>query len=65
MAKDQVYEGQSRVKPSEVTAMDGSKFIGATFLYLTFALLITFGVVGLVGGIFARTLYSAEVSDET
>ena len=62
MAKDQVYEGQSRVKPSEVTAMDGSKFIGATFLYLTFALLITFGVVGLMGGIFARAF--ATLDDE-
>lgn len=65
MARDQVYSNQSKVRPSEVTAMDGSKFIGATFLYLTFALLITFGVVGLMGGIFAHTLYSAEVSDET
>ena len=65
MARDQVYSNQSKVRPSEVTAMDGSKFIGATFLYLTLALIITFGVVGLMGGIFARTLYSAEVSDET
>ena len=62
MAKDQVYSNQSRVKPSEVTAMDGSKFIGATFLYLTFALLITFGVVGLMGGIFARAF--ATLDDE-
>ncbi len=65
MARDQVYSNQSKVRPSEVTAMDGSKFIGATFLYLTFALIITFGVVGLMGGIFARTLYSAEVSGDT
>ena len=65
MAKEQVYGNESRAKLNEVTAIDGSKFIGATFLYLTFALLITFGVVGLMGGIFARTLYSAEVSDET
>ena len=65
MAKEQVYGNQSRTKISEVTAMDGSKFIGATFLYLTLALLITFGVVGIMGGIFAHTLYSAEVSDET
>ena len=65
MARDQVYSNQSKVRPREVTAMDGSKFIGATFLYLTFALLITFGVVGIMGGIFARTLYSAEVNDET
>ena len=65
MAKEQVYGNQSRVKPSEVTAMDGSKFIGATFMYLTFALLITFGVVGLMGGIFARTLYSAEPDETT
>ena len=31
MAKDQVYTNESRVRPSEVTAMDGSRFIGATF----------------------------------
>ena len=65
MAKDQVYTNESRVRPSEVTALDGSRFIGATFLYLTLALLVTFGVVGIMGGIFAATLYSAEVSDET
>ena len=60
MARDQVYSNQSKAKLNEVTAMDGSKFIGATFLYLTFALLITFGVVGLMGGIFARAFISLE-----
>ena len=60
MARDQVYSNQSKVRPSEVTAMDGSKFIGATFLYLTLALIITFGVVGLMGGIFARAFISLK-----
>ena len=60
MARDQVYSNQSKVRPSEVTAMDGSKFIGATFLYLTLALIITFGVVGLMGGIFARAFETLD-----
>ena len=65
MARDQVYSNQSKVRPNEVTAMDGSKFIGATFLYLTLALLITFGVVGLMGGIFAHTLIDADSAENT
>ena len=48
MTKDEVFGSNqnTNVKPSEVTAESGSKFIGATFLYLTIALLVTFAVVG-------------------
>lgn len=48
MTKDEVFGNnqKSSVRPSEVTTASGSKFIGATFLYLTIALLVTFAVVG-------------------
>ena len=53
MTKDQVYSSRpSGVRPSEVTVSSGSKFIGATFLYLALALLITFAVVGGMGALF-------------
>ena len=52
MTKDQVYGKTSqRVRPSEVTTTSGSKFIGATFLYMTIALLLTFGVVAALGSV--------------
>ena len=54
MTKDEVFgsnQPNSSVRPSEVTAESGSKFIGAVFLYLTFALLITFAVVGGLGAL--------------
>ena len=54
MTKDEVFgsnQPNSSVRPSEVTAQSGSKFIGAVFLYLTFALLITFAVVGGLGAL--------------
>lgn len=54
MTKDQVYG--KKVKLSEVNASSGSKFLGATLLYLTFALLITFAVVGAMGGILTAVL---------
>lgn len=53
MTKDQVYSSRpSGVRPSEVTVANGSKFIGATFLYLALALLITFATVGGMGALF-------------
>ena len=53
MTKDQVYSSRpSGVRPSEVSVSSGSKFIGATFLYLALALLITFAVVGGMGALF-------------
>ena len=52
MTKDQVYGKTSqKVRPSEVTTTSGSKFIGATFLYMTLALVITFGVVAALGSV--------------
>ena len=56
MTKDQVYSKQERVKPSEVTSVNSSKFIGATFLYLTLALVITFAVSGALGAILRAAL---------
>ena len=59
MTKDQVYG--KKVKLSEVNASSGSKFLGATLLYLTFALLITFAVVGAMGGILTAVLEKDSV----
>ena len=53
MTKDQVYSSRpSGIRPSEVSVSSGSKFIGATFLYLALALLVTFAVVGGMGALF-------------
>ena len=62
MTKDQVFNTNqnSRVKPSEVTAYSGSKFIGATFLYMTIDLLVTFGGVGIMGALFRFALYDGS-----
>lgn len=63
MTKDQVFGNDnhsSGVKPSEVTTESGSKFIGATFLYLTIALLITFGVVGALGSVFKYAIFNGN-----
>ena len=58
MTKDQIYGNTSaKVKPSEVTATSGSKFIGATFLYMTLALVITFGVVAGLGAVLRYAIY--------
>ena len=65
MTKDQVFNQNSGVRPSEVTVDNGSKFIGATFLYLTIALLVTFGVVGALGSIFKYALFNGEIGDLT
>ena len=58
MTKDQVYgHSANKVRPSEVTATSGSKFIGATFLYMTIALVITFGVVAGLGAVLRYGIY--------
>ena len=57
MTKDQVYSKPERVKPSEVSVTSGSKFIGATFLYMTLALVITFGVVAGLGAVLRYGIY--------
>ncbi len=49
MTKDEVFS--TKVKPSSVQASSGSKFLGATLLYLTLALAVTFGVVAIMGGL--------------
>lgn len=54
MTKDQVYG--KKVKLSETNVSSGSKFLGSTLFYLTFALLITFAVVALMGGILSFVL---------
>jgi len=57
MNRDQVYSThQEKVRPSEVTNVNGSKFIGATFLYLTLALVVTFAVSGALGAILRAAL---------
>ena len=62
MTKDEVFNSNqnSGVRPSEVTATSGSKFIGATFLYLTLALLVTFSVVGALGAVFRFAIYNGS-----
>ena len=61
MTKDQVYSNrQERVKPSEVTNVSGSKFVGATFLYLTLALFITFAVIFTLGATLKYALYKGN-----
>ena len=66
MTKDQVYGSGQKVRPSEVSVSSGSKFIGATFLYLALALVITFSVVGIMGGLFNFALYKGdEASSQT
>ena len=62
MTKDEVFGTNQNVgvKPSEVTASSGSKFIGAVFLYLTLALLVTFSVVGAMGALFRFALYDGS-----
>ena len=61
MTKDQVYSTkQERIRPSEVTDVNGSKFVGATFLYLTLALVITFAVVFSLGAALKYALYNGS-----
>lgn len=66
MTKDQVYGSTSnKVRPSEVTVQSGSKFIGATFLYMAIALLITFAVVGGLGAFLRYALVKESAEDLT
>ena len=62
MTKDEVFGSNQNagIKPSEVTASSGSKFIGATFLYLTLALVVTFSVVAVMGALFRFALYDGS-----
>jgi len=61
MTKDQVYSTQqAKVKPSEVTNVNGAKFIGATFLYLTLALFVTFSVVFGLGAALKYAIYNGS-----
>ena len=62
MTKDEVFGSNqnSNVRPSEVTVESGSKFIGATFLYMTIALAITFGIVGILGAIFKFAIFNGN-----
>ena len=66
MTKDQVYGKTSQsVRPSEVTATSGSKFIGATFLYMTLGLFITFAVVAGLGALLRFAIAKESVEDLT
>ena len=61
MNRDQVYSTrQDKVRPSEVTTTNGSKFIGATFLYLTLALVVTFAVVFALGAALKYAIYKGS-----
>lgn len=55
MTKDQVYS--SRIRPSEVSVSSGSKFIGATFLYVFIALAITSLVCTGMGALFNYAIF--------
>lgn len=54
MEKEEIF-GQ-KTKLSEVSISSGSKFIGATFLYLAFALLVSFATAGILGLLFSSVL---------
>ena len=61
MNRDQVYSTrQDKVRPSEVTTTNGSKFVGATFLYLTLALVVTFAVVFALGAALKYAIYNGS-----
>lgn len=49
MTKDQVFG--KKIRPSEVSVNEGSKFVGAVFLYVFAALAITAVVAGIAGSI--------------
>lgn len=59
MTKDEVFN--RKVKPSEVTVDSGSKFLGATFLYVTLAIAITFVVAFVLGFIFQNAILDGNV----
>ena len=58
MTKDEVLGRKSR--PSEVGVNEGSKFIGATFLYMFLALIITGVVAAVLGLVFEKLLYTTD-----
>lgn len=58
MTKDEVLGRKAR--PSEVNVADGSKFIGATFLYMFLALAITGVVAFVLGLVFEKLFYTAD-----
>ena len=63
MTKDQIYTSKvNKVRPSDVSVSSGSKFIGATFLYMSAALAITFAIVGLMGGLLSLGLRGSDTS---
>ena len=61
MNREQVFGKESRVRLNEVNATSGSKFIGATFLYLALGLFVTFGVVALVGSLLNFAIFRGSV----
>lgn len=58
MEKSEVFG--SKTKISEVTVSSGSKFIGATFLYLALALVVTFATSSILALIFNLSAVGAE-----
>ena len=58
MTKDEVLGRKSR--PSQVSVNEGSKFIGATFLYMFLALAITGVVAAVLGLVFEKLLYTTD-----
>lgn len=61
MTKQEAFK--SRVKPSEISVESGSKFIGATFLYMLIALLIT-GVVSFLCGLLLNKAVLGDAGSE-
>lgn len=58
MTKDEVLGRKSR--PSQVSVADGSKFIGAVFLYMFLALVITGVVAAALGAVFEKLLFTSS-----
>lgn len=61
MEKEQVFGKKSR--PSEVSVSSGSKFLGATFLYMLIALVITGGVAAICGLILNKAIMGEPGSE--
>lgn len=64
MTKDQAFNNVNKVKPSQVGVSSGTKFLGATFLYMSLALALTFAIVGIMGGLLRLTVGGSDTSGE-
>ena len=62
MTENQAFS--NKVKPNQARVADGSKFVGAVFLYTFIALAITAVVCGLCSFLLHKAVFSSTASDE-